>query len=588
EINGITTGDCLNLGITYSGHEYHTEEMETLIGYYKEALQEIISHCKTKKEKTLTPSDLNYTGITIPELEALEQRYARDNKQISDIYLLSPMQENMLFHALGTMENTASTDRSTAYFEQMSLDINGTLELKYLRQTFNKLVEKHDVLRTVFLHRATSKPVQVLLKESTDEIPNNIHYEDLAQLGTEETKKRLKQFEKTDRERGFQLEDGPLMRIALFRTGETTARIIWSFYHILMDGWCLGILFKEFIEIYQRLKQGSTVKEPAAEERVVPYVRYINWLQQQDKQTGLDHWAEYLQDYEQQAQIPKQAKAAPGVYRLKKALLQIDGETTHRMNLQAAKKQVTLNTLFQTCWGILLQKYNNTDDVVFGTIVAGRPPEIEGVAGMVGLFINTVPVRIKLEEPKQEQQGKEKGEAFTTLIKRVQRHTLESRAFEYLPLAALQAQTYMKDKLIDHIYAFENFPVQENIEEAGTESDIGFDVTAVEMFEQTNYDFNIMIIPSHKQLTVQIIYNAAVHEPGFINRLLKHLETVIRQTADNPAIETRTIEILTPEEQKQILYEFNDTHQEYPHEKTIHQLFEDQVERTPDSISLVG
>ncbi|MCP4147926.1 MAG: non-ribosomal peptide synthetase, partial [bacterium] len=580
DINGITTGGRLNLDIAYSKKEYRREEIETLARNYRETLQEIIVHCKAEKETTLTPSDLTLSGMTMTELEGLEHRYTLEKKQIVDIYPLSTMQENMLFHALSSMETAVPTESSAAYFEQMSLELRGQVQLTLLEKTFNKLVEKYDVLRTVFLYQTKGRPAQVLLKEFT----NVIHYEDLTRIGAGEAKKAVEQFKKDDREAGFDLTIGPLMRIALFRTTETTATIIWSFHHILMDGWCIGILFNDFMDIYRSLKQD----EPVTEKPVVPYVRYIRWLERQDRKKGLDYWARYLEDYEQQTTVPKQTKAAPGDYRLQKAGLQIDGQTTRRLNSLAADKQVTLNTLFQTLWGLLLQKYNNTNDVVFGAVVSGRPPQLEGVAGMVGLFINTVPVRIKQKQQNKTQEGKEKPETFTTLITGVQQHSLETRSFEYLSLAEIQAQSYMKDKLIDHIFVFENFPVQENIEGAETKNDAGFEVTAMEMFEQTNYDFNIMAAPTQKELKIQIIYNAAVYEPAFINSLLNHLKTIIQQTAANPGIETATIEMLTLKEKQQLLLDFNDSHQEYPREKTIHQLFEEQVERTPDSISLVG
>ncbi|MCP4153077.1 MAG: amino acid adenylation domain-containing protein, partial [bacterium] len=146
----------------------------------------------------------------------------------------------------------------------------------------------------------------------------------------------------------------------------------------------------------------------------------------------------------------------------------------------------------------------------------------------------------------------------------------------------------MKDKLIDHILVFENFPVQANIEEAGRESEVEFEVTAVDMFEQTNYDFTLAVVPSPNELTVQTGYNAAVYEPAFIDRLLKHLETIILQTAANPDIETTTIDMLSAEEKRQLLYEFNATQQEYTRTKTIHQLFEEQAAQIPDQISIVG
>ncbi|MCP4156848.1 MAG: non-ribosomal peptide synthetase, partial [bacterium] len=304
DINGMTARGRLSLAITYSGNEYQKKDIEKLALYYRQALQEIILHCMEKKERTLTPSDLTFTGISIPELEELQHRFAMEKKQIANIYPLSPMQENMLFHARRSMETTSSMESNDAYFEQMSLEIQGRLDVTLLEKTYNKLVEKYDVLRTVFLYEMAGRPAQVLLKH----FHSIVHYEDVAHLGTAEAKKVVEQFKRDDREAGFHPESGPLMRIALFRTAEKTNRIIWSFHHILMDGWCFGILFKDFLEIYRALLQ----EKPVPKETVVPYGRYIQWLEKQNRRKGLDYWANYAQDYEQQAVVPKQTKAGAG------------------------------------------------------------------------------------------------------------------------------------------------------------------------------------------------------------------------------------------------------------------------------------
>ncbi|MCP4155763.1 MAG: non-ribosomal peptide synthetase, partial [bacterium] len=224
EISGITTGGSLSLAITFSKKEYRRNDIERLSRYYREALQKIIVHCQTEKKRTLTPSDLTLPGLTVTQLEELTHLYALEKKQIKDIYPLSPMQENMLFHARKSMEKISPTASAAAYFEQMTLEMEGHPDKKILEHTYNKLVERYDVLRTVFLYEAAGKPAQILLKN----FHNGIHYEDLTHLDTPTAMETVEQFKKEDRETGFPPTRGPLMRIALFRVTRNTSQLIWS------------------------------------------------------------------------------------------------------------------------------------------------------------------------------------------------------------------------------------------------------------------------------------------------------------------------------------------------------------------------
>ncbi|MCP5107673.1 MAG: AMP-binding protein, partial [bacterium] len=481
---------------------------------------------------------------------------------ISDVYKLAPMQAGMLFHAL--ME-----EGSTAYFEQTAVSVKGDIDSDLVEKSFNFLVERYDILRTIFHYETGKEPVQVVLKQRKCKL----RFEEITHLSDAEQGRYMETFRLEERERGFDLKKDMLMKLALFRTGSDTYKFYWSFHHILMDGWCLGILFNELFQIYGALKKGG----PVQLEPVTQYVEYVKWLDQQDKEEGLRFWQEYLDGCEESSGVPKSAQPSrDGKYRPAEHRFVVDEELTGRLRTIAQDSQVTLNTLLQGVWGILLQRYNNSDDVVFGAVVSGRPAEIEGIAQMVGLFINTVPVRVRSGGT----------ETFVQILGDVQEKSVSAKSYEYLPLPEIQARSFLKRELLDHIMVFENYPIQSRVKNGNKDHEHRFQFGNVRTYEQTNYHFNIIAGPG-KRLGITFNYNALVHGGDFVESIAGHFNEVLKQIAADPHIRKRDIEIITPSEKHRLLHEFNDTATGYPKDKTIHQLFEEQVARTPDRIAVI-
>jgi amino acid adenylation domain-containing protein len=489
--------------------------------------------------------------------------FDRDN--VKDIYSLSPMQEGMLFHYILDEKTTASFLQTVFTIEMLQ----GEMDLKLLQDSFNRLIARYDILRTFFSHHKTKKPRQIVLKKW--EI--NIHFEDISHLDHKSKEEYIENFKTSDRKQGFNLVKEIPTRVSMIKISPTGFRLIWSSHHIIMDGWCEGILFNDLTRIYDSLKN----KTPLQLNPVTPYSKYIQWLEKQDKQQGLDFWRNYLQGYEKPAPLPKPALKNEKDYIPEEYSFVIDRDLADGLNRMIKETRVTVNTLLQTVWGILLQKYNNTGDVVFGTIVSGRPPGIEGIENMVGLFVNLVPIRITIEKENQ----------FSKLLEQVQEKTALAKSYEFLPLADIQANSLLKRDLIDHILVFENFPAPDELIEANSEKRLGFRVTTVESFRKTEYDLNIVVQQEqNKNLELGFIFNAAVYPSAFVQKVAAQVKYIIRQITVAPGIDVRTISILTQEEKQRILYEFNDTHGTYPEDKPIHSLYEEQAEITPHHIAV--
>jgi len=555
DINGMVRQGKLVLNFTYHKAEYDRATIVKFAEGFRGNLIHVAAHCAALDYTEMTPSDFTFKKFTIDELETALHNL--DTRNIKDLYKLSPMQEGMLYHAMKDKE-------SSAYLEQAILSIDGRLEITHLEESFNKLIEGYDILRTVFVYEKIGRPIQVVLKEQRA----CIYAEDISELPEVDQELFIETFKVKDKIRGFDLQKGMPIRLSVIRTGTASYKLIWSFHHIIMDGWCLGIILKEFFGMYARLQENRLPELG----KVYPYSNYIKWLDDQEHQKAQNYWEGYLRDYEEQVSLSKNCSTlVPGRYEQEELLFSFDEEIRCGLEQIARRSNVTLSTIIQTIWGLLLARYNNTDDVVFGAVVSGRPHEIMGVENMVGLFINTLPVRIKFD----------RNQPLAQLLQEVQLAAIESEGYSYYPLAEIQARTSVENTLFDHIIAFENYPIEEVMN-----GNYGVDIKATEVFEQTNYDFNMVVIPG-KELNIKFIYNSLVYDRRFIGMLKGHIKTMILGVISNPGILVKDIDMLTVEERKELLDTFNDTKRNYPKDKTISELFEAQVRGTPDNIAVV-
>ncbi|MCZ8520301.1 MULTISPECIES: non-ribosomal peptide synthase/polyketide synthase [Paenibacillus] len=564
DLNGMIAGGELSLSITYSSKQYRRETVESLASLLQSSLSEVIRHCAAQEQPQLTPSDVLFRGLSIGELERLTAETAHLG-EIEDVYKLTPMQQGMLFHSL-------LHPGSSSYFEQASFELHGAFDAQTFAESFQALACRHAVLRTNFFSGFGDQSLQVVFKERP--IPQTVL--DLRGQTPQEQEAAFAAYAADDMARGFRLDEDPLMRVAVVQTADDRCRVLWSFHHIIVDGWCIPIITQELFEHYSALRQNRQPALPAAH----PYSRYIEWLEAQDSEEAASYWSRYLEGYEGQTALPagsaKAAQAGSQSYDLQEHAIGLGEELTGRLELAAKRHGVTVNTLMQTAWGIILQRYNDSTDVVFGSVVSGRPAEIPGIESMVGLFINTVPVRVQASED----------EAFADVLRRVQAQSLAGRAYDTHPLYEIQGRTAQKQDLLSHIMIFENYPLEEQVEQGGADSE-SLEVADFRMFEQTNYDFNLIVIPGG-DIRVCIRYNALAYEPAAIERIGGHLLHMLEQTAARPERPVGELELVTAEERAQLFGLASGARAAYPREQAIHRLFEAQARRTPDALAAVS
>ncbi|MFB6367712.1 amino acid adenylation domain-containing protein, partial [Paenibacillus elgii] len=561
DMNGMVLDGSLSLELSYSRKEYRRETMEQLALWLQESLQELVAHCAEKERPDLTPSDVQYKGLSVTDLEQIVEQ-TRPVGEIENIYTLTPMQKGMWFH-------NAMDHQAGAYFEQARFTLLGALDVDLFSKSWAELAARHMVMRTNFYSGWKGEPLQIVYRDKQV----GFEYEDLRHLPLDERAAYTEKKAKEDKLRGFDLERDALVRVTVMRTEDEKYRVLWSFQHILMDGWCLPQLMQELFGTYADYVRNKHPERAA----VSAYSQYIEWLDKQDDDAAARYWSEYLSGYEGQTALPLRKTDLPnGGYVPDHVVCELGKSLTERMDRVAKQHQVTMNTLLQAAWGVMLQKYNGTGDVVFGSVVSGRPAEIPGIEEMIGLFINTIPVRVACEATT----------GFADVMERLQEQALESGRYDYYPLYEIQARSAQKQDLINHIIAFENYPMDEQMEQAGGADISGLAIADVDMAEQTNYDFNVTVVPG-EAMEIRFDYNANAFDRSTIQRLKGHLVYVLEQIVANPRIAVEDLELTTAQESIEIIERFNDTTTEFPREKTLHQLFEEQAERIPDAVAVV-
>jgi amino acid adenylation domain-containing protein/non-ribosomal peptide synthase protein (TIGR01720 family) len=560
DINALIVEGQLQIDWTYSSHVHQRATVENLAQGYIQQLQSLIEHCQWEDNWGYTPTDFPEAHLTQSELDDLLA--ALKNPKLESIYLLSPMQQGMLFHSL-------YAPKSGVYFQQISLNLKGNVNVVALKNAWQKVVDRNSILRSLCVWENRPIPLAVVLKQVN--LPWT--YLDWRGLSPTQQQQQLEQLLLTEREQGFQLNSVPLMRCTLVQLSKDTFNFIWNFHHILMDGWCLPIIFKEVIAFYESEIQGKTCDLDSPR----PYRDYISWLLSQDHPAAEKFWRQTLHGYCAPTPLvvdKLHTQSQQHDFNYNEQQLYLSAEVTQKLQSVAREHHLTLSTILQAAWALLLSRYSGEQQVVFGVTVSGRPASLSGVETMVGLFINTLPLRVQLPYEQQ----------IIPWLQQIQQLVLELQHYSYTSLVDIQAWTDVPRgvPLFESIIVFENYPIDNSL----SLSTSALQLSHVQVTEQTNYPLTVVVVPTD-ELLVKISYDTNRFDADTIARMLGHLQTLLSAIAENPFEKVSELPLLTKTEQHQLLVEWNDTPCEYPLDKSIHQLFESQVEKTPQSVALV-
>jgi len=484
------------------------------------------------------------------------------SKDIEAIYPLSPMQQGMLFHTLYQPE-------SRIYFEQFRFTLHGDLNKSAFEQAWQQVVQRHSALRTLFVWKNRKQPVQVVRKQVNLPWVNM----DLRLLSPEKQQSQIDSFLNTDKEQSFELDKSPLMRFVLFRLADETYHFVWSFHHILLDGWSWPILFKEIFAFYDSINNNRQLYLAPSRS----YRDYINWLQQQDLSSAEGFWRQTLKSFTAPTPLVVEQAVGHNHHQQQTSYIRhqhLSAEATATLKSFAQQHHLTLSTLVQAAWALLLSRYSGESDVVFGATVSGRPHNLSGVESMVGLFINTLPVRVKIPETT---------DLLPWLVQLQQEH-IEREQYSYSSLVDIQGVSEIprNQPLFESIVVFENYPVNATLQALPG----NLRISDRQAIGETNYPLTVVAIPGD-ELVIKINYDRYRFDADTIDRMIGHLLTLLQGIVELPDRSAGELPLLTQTEQDLLLVEWNATQAAHPINYCIHQLFEQQVAKTPQSIAVV-
>ncbi len=431
-------------------------------------------------------------------------------KNIQDIYTLSPTQQGILFHIL-------SAPNSGIYLEQTLCTLHGNLNVSIFEQSWQQVVDRHPSLRTGFIWENLDKPVQVVHRQ----VKLLIQHYDWRGRSIPEQEAQLQAYLEADQRHGFELSEPPLMRLALIRISEDTYQFIWSAYHLVLDAWCLNILLQEFFSIYKALSQGQSVDLKPSR----PYRDYIAWLKQQNISEAEIFWRQVLQGFRLPTPVPMDGSSdsLPSLeasYGQEHILVSL--ATTVALKSLAKQHHLTVNTLLLAAWALLLSDYSGQEDVLFGTVVSGRPATLHGVESMVGLFINTLPMRVQISSTA----------LVLPWLKELQSQQTKLRQYEHTPLAQVQSWSDVPRglPLFESIFVFQNSVVDTS------DLSTGFKIDRVCSFANSNYPIAFVVVPG-SQLKLEVRYDLRRFQPVTVIRILRHMEAIINSLVAEPDVQ---------------------------------------------------
>lgn len=559
DLNARISANQFNLQISYSKNVYRHENIKAFGDLYLIALTSIIHHCSNEAQVSYTSHDFPLATLSASNYDALYSKYQNN---IQDIYPLSPMQQGMVFH---TRFNTSSG----AYIIQMGCRMAGNFSPTAFQSAWATVIQRHPSLRTVIYEDYQTQDYQLVLNQ----VSPSWHLLDWTHLSTDDQDLHWDELLIKDRFEEHALDSSSQMRFYLAKTNHDGWRFLWSHHHLMTDGWCLPIIMKEVLHFYAHPEQ---LDLPLPN----PYRDYIEWLGLQNIEDAKNYWTNYLQGLD----APTPLGITSGDFQINqsnKFAYQnmshfLSEELSGSLNQFAKKYRFTLSNLMQATWALLLGIYSQTNDVVFGATVSGRPPELKGVENMVGLFINSLPVRAHLHPEKNIQQ----------FLLELMENQLESDHYSYTPLVTIQSCSEISQRLplFDSILIFENYPLDSSIDVQAEALSIG----DLEVYEQTHFPIAITV-SGGEQIPIKVTFNEALIPKESIRLLLNHFENLLQFLSHNPnaTLSEWMVNALTKEESYSLVETLNETKDTFPeHLLTLSDLFEAQVNKSADKIAV--
>ncbi|WP_344813462.1 non-ribosomal peptide synthase/polyketide synthase, partial [Chitinophaga oryziterrae] len=563
-LNSMVADAKLMFTCSFSNKHYDAGTIRSLSGKFISRLESLLRHCIERKQSQAmyTPSDFGLgQDVHYRELDAFLDQVKdgvilRD--KIESLYRLSGLQQGIFFHTL--------YDKGTAYAEQFKCDITG-LDVNAFIRSWEKLIAQHTILRTGFYHDVFNVPVQIVWKEA----PFPVEIIDLVHLSPDAQEIAISDFAEIDRQKKFDFTKPPVMRMTLLKKKDGHFHLLWTHHHLLLDGWSLQLLVKEFLTTYDAIAYAKELPVQKAD-RYRDYIRYIGEkkLLQED-----EYWKKYLNGIEKGTLLPfveTLANRNRSVEDFNVVSLSLDEHITGQIKQYAQQQQITVNTLMQGVWSYLLYRYTAAQDVIFGVTVSGRPADLTDVEQRIGMYINTIPLRAVISENKP----------VAAWLQELQQEQQSSLEFQYSAINDIRHWIDVPGDLFDTILTFQNYPISEVL----ASKEWQLHISGIEMLEQsTNYPLCIRISQSSEML-LQFIYKCSLLEEAYVRMIQGHFKEVLIQMINGTVNLISEIRLLTADEEEQLL-QLSGIGSNITLSTGIISAFKEQCLSTPDAIALV-
>ncbi len=499
EVEAMVRDGLLELGWAYSENRHRAATIEALAASCLRELAALVDGASPRAGKT-----------------AIAAADSAPAAGIEAVFPLSPMQEGMLFHSL-------RSPGAGAYVGQVSCLVPGTVDGEVLEAAWSALTRRHQALRTALSWEGHERPLQMVRRD----VPAAFERHDWRAIAVEQEEERLQALLVGERRRGFDLACAPLLRVAWIALADDAGgprhRLVLTLHHVVVDGWSMSVLLSELFELYRQLAGGREPELPAAP----AFADYVAWLEEGDRDAAAAFWRRYLAGFRAPTPLglERRAPAAaalaadgePRDYRAER--LVVDPESTAALHAFARRQRLTLNTLVQGALALLLRRYGGEDDVVFGVTTAGRPAELPDVERAVGLFLNTLPLRVRVERQRD----------LAEWLRALQAGQAEVRRFETTPLVEIQERSELPrgTPLFEALLVFENYPLETAL---GTGDGAPFAVADVRTSDETHYPLTVVAVPG-ESLGLGLYYDARELAPPAVRRMLDHLVALLRELA---------------------------------------------------------
>ncbi|MCL2425729.1 MAG: amino acid adenylation domain-containing protein [Oscillospiraceae bacterium] len=514
----------LDISLHYHSPTVPKEVAQVIQEQFCHQLECLVEHCISQTISQKTASDHGELEWTDEQFQKIESHYKTEQLKIHRIIPLSPMQEGILYHKRLAVD-------STNYVIQSSYRVSTEFCQATFLKTFELLHEAHPTLRTGIVYERVTESRQIVFADKQPDY-KIFHFD-----GDESAYEAEKQL---DIQRGFDLEQDTLLRVSIHHLSKDDIRLVFCFHHIVIDGWSFALLMSKLQDLYTRLIEDETPETIRANLKVDGvHEEHIRTVLSKERTDALKYWDNLLSDYEEPAKVVPWENEVPSGLGVEALFAELSEADSTRLCEAAKSAGVTLSVMLETAWGIVLQQYCNRHDIVFGKVVSGRNSEIKGIESAIGLFINTIPVRVQTDDQ----------DTFRGLLTKIQQQSVDSHEFDYVPLLEVQHQSDLGSELVQSLFAFENYERSESVSD-------GLFTDVEDYREETGYPLSLSAA-YQDQFGIKLMFDAEIYSEQEAQCVLDQLCHVLTTMANNLDAKVLDAEMVSAQTRTQMLAGLN-------------------------------